>query len=681
VHPDGFVVAGDESDTAPLVALAGRWPIGTLYAVYEYLERACGVGFFQDGEHVPKLARFPVENIAFVEQPRFDNRLHLAWNAHRAIKKYHSFWWTLDEWKREFDWMVKRRMNMLRLDMGYYGRFSGDAFVQAFPEIGPEPDERMYPRFAGWVVDWGWPPEHRRELTQQILQYGRSLGIRFVYAIDYAAVPFRFKDVHPEYKYLPANQYGESRQIAPDDPAAREVEKRFLAKLVEQFGTDHLYMCTPYAELDVGGGSAERNLDMRIQASRGLLDLIREVDPHGIWVSDSWDMYDRKRWNAARVKRYLDSFPPERMYLYETAADVISLHKKFNWWHGKPWAFGILHSFAGKDTLHGNPRQLIQRVKAAAACPTCTGLFMVPESTHHSVMFWDLATHLAWRPDDVKLDEFLEQSVTRRYGDSGRAALVRAWRKVVAAVYKSPARGLIASVYRQHPWHHWLGDCPLFGKVKTCLRRHMKNLDAGLPLLKDALAILLKHRKQQAGNVLYVEDVVAIFRSYAGKCFEREAASALLAFSTGNKAAFARRRTRALAVLAAIVDVLSVCPSYSINKTIAEACAVEGHNPRLPELIRQACLNVGYVNNDVYEQFEGQYIPKTRAYFDLLAAKLARGERTVARRELKAEFERISDNYRANGWTGRHRTGDPVKLVAGALAKIGASGRASAGAR
>jgi hypothetical protein len=42
VHPDGFVVAGDESDTAPLVALAGRWPIGTLYAVYEYLERACG---------------------------------------------------------------------------------------------------------------------------------------------------------------------------------------------------------------------------------------------------------------------------------------------------------------------------------------------------------------------------------------------------------------------------------------------------------------------------------------------------------------------------------------------------------------------------------------------------------------------------------------------------------------
>jgi hypothetical protein len=128
------------------------------------------------------------------------------------------------------------------------------------------------------------------------------------------------------------------------------------------------------------------------------------------------------------------------------------------------------------------------------------------------------------------------------------------------------------------------------------------------------------------------------------------------------------------------VDVLSVCPSYSINKTIAEACEVKGHNPRLPELIRQACLNVGYVNNDVYEQFEGQYIPKTRAYFDLLAAKLARGKRTVRRSELKAEFERISDNYRANGWTGPRRTGDPVRLVAGALAKLGTGGRASAGA-
>lgn len=664
-HPDAFIVASDEAaGGAKVIALAGRRPIGTLYAAYEYLETACRVGFFQDGEHVPCLDRLPVDGLRIVEQPRFDNRLHLCWNAHRAIKKYHAFWWTLDEWKREFDWMLKRRMNMLRLDMGYYSRFAGDAFQQAFPEIGPEPPDLLYPRFAGWVVEPGWPPEHRRALTQRILQYGRSLGIRFIYTLDYAAVPFRFKDVHPEYKYLPANQYGDSRQIAPDDPAAREVEKRHLAKLVELFGTDHLYMCTPYAELDVGAGSAERNLDMRIEASKGLLDLIREVDPRGIWVSDSWDMYARVRWNAARVKRYLGSFSADSMYLYETAADVAALHTKHNSWHGKPWAFGVLHSFAGKDTLHGNPHQLIRRVKVAAACPTCTGLFMVPESTHHNAMFWDLVTRLAWQPGDVEFDTFLEDFVIRRYGDEVAAPMLNAWRSIVRAVYKSPARGLIDCVYRKRPWYIWPDDCALFGRPKPKLHRRLRDIDDELPLLRDALRVMLRHRAALKDNPLYVEDVVAVFRSYAGKCFEREAGDAYLAFVAGKRKAFERHRGRAMKVLDTIPRVLSACPSYSINKTIAEACAVEGRHPRLPELIRQACINVGYVNNDVYEQFPGQYIPKTNAYFACLARKLDERKHTVTRRDLKADFDRISTAYRELGWSGPSRAGDPVALVA-----------------
>ena len=667
-HPDGFVVLTDKLPDGPnVILLAGRRPIGSLYAVYDYLETACRVGFFQDGEHVPRLKKLPDDEIVRIEQPRFDSRLHLAWNAHRGIKKYHSYWWSLEDWQRELDWMAKQRLNLCRLDMWHYGRFAGDAFVQAFPEIGPEPEGRLYPFMAGWPIEYGWPPEHRRKVVQQLFEYGRKLGIRFVWSLSYGTVPFRFKDLHPEYEYLPADQYGKSRNISPFDPGAYEVEKKFLLKLIELFGSDHLYMYSPYAEIDVGQGDIEKNLQMRIQAGKQILKLIAEVDPQGTWVSDTWDMVDSShRWNPDLVKRYMDSFPTDKMYLYETAAEVQPLYRKYDWWHGKPWAFGVLHSFAGKDTLHGNPEELIERVQDAATSPMCTGLFMVPEATHHNVMFWDLVTHLAWQPAGITFDDFLQDYVQRRYDQRSAGPLYEAWQEIAAACYPSPAPSLFTHVYSQKPWYQWKGDCPLFSGRESQVDARQMEIAEELPRLSRALKLLLSQRRRQKNNPVYAEDVVVVFREYARRCFEQAAGDACLAFAAGDKAAFAQHRADAVEILDLLAGVLGQCPSYSINKTIAEACSVPGHNPLIPEMTRQACLNAGgYTAEDVYEQFMGQYIPETRAYFDLLTAKLDRGEARVQRSELDAAFERITTTYRDLGWTGTvARAVSPVTAVA-----------------
>ena len=87
------------------------------------------------------------------------------------------------------------------------------------------------------------------------------------------------------------------------------------------------------------------------------------------------------------------------------------------------------------------------------------------------------------------------------------------------------------------------------------------------------------------------------------------------------------------------------------------------HNRFLPEMIRQACINVGYVNNDVYEQFPGDYIPKTVVVFDHIEKKMADGEKIVYRKDVKEEFKRIEAAYRANGWKPKKKkTGDPVRM-------------------
>ena len=61
----------EDPDLEGLPVLVGGSPRGTLYAVYHYLEASCRVGFFADGEHIPRLGEIPVRGIDLVERPRW----------------------------------------------------------------------------------------------------------------------------------------------------------------------------------------------------------------------------------------------------------------------------------------------------------------------------------------------------------------------------------------------------------------------------------------------------------------------------------------------------------------------------------------------------------------------------------------------------------------------------------
>ena len=108
---DGFVIAS----TAPReLRIAATQPVGLLYGVYDYLERFCKVGFFWDGDNVPRRADLPVAGIRAVELPRFALR-HFGLSDGWGLAKFHHHFRTTADRHRILDWMAKRKINITHL--------------------------------------------------------------------------------------------------------------------------------------------------------------------------------------------------------------------------------------------------------------------------------------------------------------------------------------------------------------------------------------------------------------------------------------------------------------------------------------------------------------------------------------------------------------------------------------
>ena len=62
-NPEAYIVRALEDGGKTKVVFLGGTGIATLYAVYHYLEKYCGCGFYWDGDHVPRRAIIPAKGV------------------------------------------------------------------------------------------------------------------------------------------------------------------------------------------------------------------------------------------------------------------------------------------------------------------------------------------------------------------------------------------------------------------------------------------------------------------------------------------------------------------------------------------------------------------------------------------------------------------------------------------
>jgi len=629
---DGFIVKQVQSDGNDCLVLGGSVDRGTLYATYDFLERFCGVGFFQDGERIPKAQDISIKNANVTQRPFFEDRSHSCWNAHWILPRYSSRFWKLDDFKNYFDWMAKHKLNMTWFDMSTYREFTGSAFEKAFPEVGPPVEKPLFqfnmfgsklvPRmFAlGFCFGWAWPDEYRDNLTREAFLYGRNLGIRIAYQFIEGDVTPGFQKVHPEIKYVggPPEQYWELHQVTPDDPCFKNVTKKYVESVINLFGTDHIYDCTPFVE-------SAAPVDEKIRTALEVYDVLQEVDPCSTYRMSSYGLMIGMDSNDA--KKYVKAMPKNNFIFIDQRSVEEKYYEKYDSFYGHTWIAGLMHNYVPWDEMHGNLPNLISVPKELVAkkdtAKNCRGFTIMSESNGHNVMFFDLYTRMAWDPAHVEFAGFIKDYCNRRYGAGSVENMVKCYEKLVSVLYKD--NNLNENIYQRilglaDPIHILaFNDNPTGFAFRILTDEEIKTL-------QDAIRYAWLEKDRQQNNVLYEKFMVELTHNYLIHEFNRGCVKMANAFKNKDMDEFDKESFRLTGILQKIDDLLSTQPDLSILNMIREVMKVPGTNRFTPLMIRNAHFNEGYASVACYEVAHYLYRPIWTEYLKMARYRLAKGE-------------------------------------------------------
>jgi hypothetical protein len=272
---EGGLIKSAVVGTKPIVLLVGKTWTGTCHAVYSFLEQELGVGFFIDGDHVPKLDKLTLSGIDRKEIPRVGIRglfYHPTWpHPHANCCRL----WSFDKWKQYIDWMRHRRINVLPLFHDDGGYSWGDVIFKAFPKL-----EKNDKTLAHFITDPTW----RTGINHQIIDYARQSGVKIAYNLFYSQVPQFFADYYPELEYHPLRMRNVG--IKYTQPECKQIMKKYWQTILDTYGVDdsHLYIICSYKhELPL-----PNYVDSRNEPTRHTIEVLREIDPAAKIFVETW---------------------------------------------------------------------------------------------------------------------------------------------------------------------------------------------------------------------------------------------------------------------------------------------------------------------------------------------------------------------------------------------------------
>jgi hypothetical protein len=620
----------NEKPETPCVTITGSNMRSVMYGVYDLLERRAGCRWFWDGDRVPKREKIDLAGLDVREEARFEYRA-LRYFAHRGLTRFQAEHWGPADWKREIDWMLKRRLNCFMPRIGM-----DDTWQKAFPDIVPYPDpaEPSYgrlPEYHNRISGWGL--RYRGELRKLFTDYAFARGLMIPTDFGtmthwYSLTPEPFlKRKNPPFLPHSGGAYSDS-----DRDRVGLVWDVFQGEWLD----DYWHLTEAFINAGYGSpdllhtiGLGERmcynDRAKNLQLKKDVLALMTKKAlakyPDSKILLAGWDFYCT--WKPEEVKSLLPELDPERTIIWDYEAEAESgvdsfqprSDNNFTQWGvvGKfPYTFGIFLAYEAALDIRAHYDVIEEREKVAAADPFCKGYILWPESSHTDTFLLSYFTANAWRPGRSH-DALLPVFCRDRYGDKA-TAFEPLWRAVL------PMAKLLG----------WGGNWGSLLLGLACFKD--ANLDAMRSILSAVPSIFAGLAAITPEDDFQRRDIVDIARTSGDRLaiwIQQRLLLDFLAWCDGSDNGDSIRFWcgRYLDIVKANTEIISLHTDFSLCESLdrlAEEAPIFGKN--FDKVLLDNASN-GYCRSHQYEIAAGCYIPFAEAFVREVLRRIDAGER------------------------------------------------------
>ena len=625
----------------------------TWYGLYDLLARRGGCRWFWDCDVVPKKASIDLSGLDVTEEAQFEYRA-IRYFAHRGLTRFQAEHWGLEDWKREIDWCLKRRLNVFMLRIG-----QDDLFQRAFPETCASPDPSKDLPGHGQGYDnrtLFWSLQFRGKLRKDLQKYAFARGLLMPEDFGtmthwYSRTPEDFLDgKKPPFLPQSTGGYSEKNGLVWDirDPKWVDAYWKLTTTACDAYGQGR------DQELLHTIGLGERrcfkdrkdNHELKKFALRQFLDRASRDYPKAKRLLAGWDFYFT--WHPEEVQDLVGTLDPERDIIWDYEGDSTRDYREemldidgnnFTKWgvcNRFPYTYSIFLAFESALDIRANYPLIEARQRIVQNDPKCAGYIFWPEASHTDTLLLEYFTANAWSKDAVDHLKVLDGFAAGRYGAQADA-MKTIWEDVIPMSYLLDW----GDNYGCHLMAETI-DRAQHGEGKGA-----KQLEHWQATLKDVKRVFAALGEIDWNGEAIRRDTVDLARTALDRLLilrMKELSKAHLDWTED------RRGSEGLAVLAdeivilaeKMADLLELHTDYSLWESYERLDRIEKiANPNFKQVLLENAV-CGYCRSHQYEAARYLYVPRARAFADtikgLVRAAESGTELTPEQKALKLDW-------------------------------------------
>ena len=614
---DDYYISSVEESGRQLLLLGGGRKRALMYAVYDFLE-CYGCSYFWDCDIVPEKKELKLSGFNIHKSPRFEYR-GLRYFAHRGLHRFQPEHWTLDDWKHEINWILKKRLNMFMLRIGM-----DDIFQKAFPDIVPYPDENQvcekgYSRSYNDRTSF-WDLRERGKLRKALLEYAFERDL-----------------IHPEdtgtmtHWYSPTPSIFTEKMQPPSIPQAinpgghghvwdiRQDEWlenyfKLTEAHIKEYGKAEIFHTIGLAERQISMDPRTNQL-WRLYGYRRINERLRQSYPDAPLLLASWTFYNEK-WTEENMRELTSLLDPRNTLIFDYTTDSYSEQYQFMKWgiYKKfPWICGIFQGLEPENELRGNYDTIKHRLTLAADDPYCKGMVIWPEQSHTDVLMYEFFAANAWQPELLDIKEFLPRFCEKRYPQD-KDRMHKLWFSFLPLIACGNwnwenfySRAVFANLKSLWKITHYTLD-----RIEDAVSLN-KRLKTGIRNSAESFSLLAE---ADLSNPLIKRDAIDMARTGAARLFQY----LFLQFPI-RKIQDDAEKEKILdlmrGICTALADILAADPDYSLNHSLQKLHEGGKVNPNFEETLK-GNVEDDYCRSFVYELFPALYLPEFEAWAEFV---------------------------------------------------------------